>query len=374
MTGCTMAVGRRKGGSIQAIGSAMLLIGLLSACSSVPDAANPVEWYKGATDFVTGRDRQEIANPRAPQGKYADLGTELPREAPKGLVADRNAKYAPPVAREVGATKPLARSQPAEVAQAPAAAVTKQGSSIVIASPHAASPASVGRTQVAQAAAVPPPSPDRRLPTARDLGPAAPPASPVNMVPPARPDIPESVPLPAQGRARKPIEEQYALRLSESAQTGIRPDMVRGGGLAALSEPVHLVPPKSMAGRGRGVAVAQPVELPAATFQIAAVDFAGGGTSLTAEDMKALVEVAKLHKQTGGTIRVVGRSPAPRLVLAGAGVDAMMSSLETSMQRANAVAHELTRRGVPATKVFVGADTSNSVLSDNAGAQIFIDY
>ena len=35
------------------------LTALLSGCSSVPDALNPVEWYKGARDAIVGDEEEK---------------------------------------------------------------------------------------------------------------------------------------------------------------------------------------------------------------------------------------------------------------------------------------------------------------------------
>ncbi|HLO76542.1 MAG TPA: hypothetical protein VK196_08815, partial [Magnetospirillum sp.] len=77
----------------------------------------------------------------------------------------------------------------------------------------------------------------------------------------------------------------------------------------------------------------------------------------------------RLYKQTGGVVRIVGYAPAP--VFGGDAVSQMMGGLDASMKRANAVARELTKRGVPAGKIMVGADTAANL--GDTGAQVFID-
>ena len=43
------------------VGAAVVvLLAAVQACSSIPDAANPVEWYKGTRDWVTGDDASAI--------------------------------------------------------------------------------------------------------------------------------------------------------------------------------------------------------------------------------------------------------------------------------------------------------------------------
>jgi hypothetical protein len=249
-------------------------VALLSACSSVPDAVNPVEWYKGASDLITGRERPEVASPASTGKGYPDVNTvpqrtsDTRKDLPKALVADRsNAKYAEPVPREMAPTKPLAR-------RAPSPADTQVATSAQGVVPPKPAVQSSDLPQVAQAADQPRVSPDRRQPTARgELGPDAPPAG-MNMQPPPRADVPEQVPMPG-GRKMKPIQEQFQKRLAESAQASVYPGMVEMprpvsiGGAVADDAPIHLIPPSSRRGGsfggGKGLAAPPPAPAPAAS-------------------------------------------------------------------------------------------------------------
>lgn len=374
MVGRFDRVCRRKAKGILAV----VTVGMLTACSSVPDAINPVEWYKGASDLVSGRERPEVASPTQPQvEKTADQRKDLT----KGLVADRgNAHYAQPVRREVAPTRPLARRAPAatQVAEAAKPEAKPAGAPAVPPKPAVQAgelppPAPV---QVAQAAEQPRVSPDRRTPTARgELGPSAPPAA-VDMQPPPRADIPETVPMPGK-KGPKRLQQQFEKRLAESAEQVVRPDIVdmpsRTRLAAAEEAPIHLVPPgtgkRSRSGGGKGMAAPQPVADPAASFQVASVDFASGA-KLSAADRTAIADVARLYKQTGGVVRVVGHAPAP--VFGADAVGQLMGGLQASMDRANAVARELSRRGVPAAKIMVAADPAIAAMG-SAGAQVYLD-
>ncbi|MBC7953773.1 MAG: OmpA family protein, partial [Rhodospirillaceae bacterium] len=216
---------------------------------------------------------------------------------------------------------------------------------------------------------------DRRAASVREGGPDAPPSG-MNMAPPAPADIPENVAMPARGKI-KPLQEQFQRRLAESAQQTVRPGMVdmphpilaRGG----EDEPIHLVPPSSrrtVKGGGKGLAAPAPAPEPAASFQMASVDFRSGSADLTAADRASIAEVARVYKQTGGVIRVVGHAPTP--VFGSDAVQQMMGGLDASMKRANAVARELSKRGVPGSKIMVGADPSVAAMGET-GAQVFLD-
>lgn len=335
------------------------LLAFLAACSSVPDAVNPVEWYKGTRDLITGKDEPEVAS-STPAAKNAKpvATAENRKDTPKGLVADSgNAQYAEPIRREVTPTRPLARKAPAAnqpqvaaAAQAPAAAVQS-------------APLAPAQTQTAAAA------------TRADQGPDGPVA--MNMTPPPPADVPETVPMP--GRPKR-LQQHFEQRLAESAQQVVRPGMVDMPQMARSSygddAPIHLVPPgsnnlaKSRSGGGKGLAAPQPAPMPAASFQVASVQFAGGA-KLDRSDLVAIAEVAKLYKQTKGVVRVVGYAPAP-----GFGgydpVSQVMGGLDASQARAEAVARELNRRGVPASKIMVAADPGYS-QSGQEGAQVFLD-
>ena len=348
---------RRNRERVLTVGKVVLAMTMLAGCSSVPDAINPVEWYKGAESLITGDSTAESAS-SSPAGDTQAGSADTRKGLAKGLPADKsNSKYAEPVRREVTPTKALARRTPA-----PAPAAETQVAAVP--PKPAVTAQELPPAQVAQAGT--------RNPHARDDGPAAPPAS-VGMTPPPPADVPETVPV----RGRKPLQEQFQRRLAESAQQTVSPGMVdmpqrRVAGLGE-EEPIHLVPPSSkrpVKGGGKGMAAPAPAPEPAASFQVAALDFHAGSSDLTAADRTAIAEVARLYKQTGGVVRVVGHAPAP--VFGGDAVNQMMDGLEASMKRANAVARELTKRGVPARKIMVGADPG-AAAAHGLGAQVYID-
>lgn len=348
-------------------GRSLLMLSVLSACSSVPDAVNPVEWYKGTRDLVVGKDEPE---PTPAQAKTAKDAKPAPtadnrKDTPKGLVADRgNAQYAEPVRREVTPTRPLARRAPAADQQVASAAAPAAAQSAAPAQAGAVQATPLPETQTAAAA------------NRADQGPNGPVA--MDMTPPPPANIPETVAVP--GRPKR-LQQQFEQRLAESAQQTVQPGMVampESYHRAAYGDeaPIHLVPPgsvkkaKARVGGGKGLAAPQPEPMPAASFQVASLQFAGGA-KLDRADMSAIAEVARLYKQTKGVVRVVGYAPAP--VLGGYDpVAQAMGGLEASQARAEAVARELNRRGVPASKILVAADPGYAT-SGQTGAQVFLD-
>lgn len=315
-------------------------VSMLAGCSSVPDYVNPVSWFSSEDPVV--------AQPVGKSGEPLKQSADARKDLAKGLPADKgNSKYAEPVRREVAPTKQLARrTQPAAT-----------------------------ETQVAQLpeGAVPPkPAVTTQTLAARDEGPNAPPGS-VNMIPPAAADVPETVPV----RGRRPLQDQFQRRLAESASQTYSPGQVAmpasygSGGSYGLreEEPIHLVPPSRRSkGGGKGMAAPAPIPEPSASFQVATLDF-DNGSRLSSTDRAAVAEVARLYRQTGGVVRVVGYAPAP--VFGGDAVSQVMGGLDASMKRADAVARELTKRGVPASKIMIGGEPVTAVTE--AGAKVFID-
>lgn len=369
--GCAQSGKKFFANPIPALSVVIALV--LTGCSSVPDSVNPSAWFES--------DDAVVANSAAASDE-GDAETETaPQAPPQGLLADRsNAKYADTIRREVAPTKPLARRTPApaETQIADTKPVPVQTQTVPAATqPQAApapapAPAQLTPVQPAPAQPAQPLGPDARAPVdrtqpvARDLGPAQPPAS-VNMVPPPPADIPATIADPL--RRPKLVQSQFEKRLSESAQTTVRPnvvDMSNTGGYASRVEeaPIHLIPPSAQ----RKLAAARPApqqDGPAATFQVAALDFQAGSATLTSADRTAIADVARLYRETGGMVRVVGI--APSYVNSGTG-----DLSQASIKRANAVARELARRGVPAAKILVGADPSPG-FGDPVGARIYLD-
>lgn len=396
MSGNSEARFRGTQGGALALGRVVLAAATLTGCSSVPDALNPVEWYKGVETVFTSTPEPQVATPRgAPQTANAEAPAETAKKEPaKGLVADRsNSKYAEPVRREVAPTRQLAKRTPppaeqtqvAKAAEAPTAAQAQAKDTAAAVPPKPAVtaqplPPAAPAPQTAQAAKHPELSLDRRQPTARDVGGGTPPDQ-LAAAPPPRPDIPDVVPLPNQAKgARLPraLDDQYKRRLAESAPAIARPDPFESvpaalpASYAPGEEPIRLIPPGKRKTGGRGK-LSAPVEVPSAasSFQVASVDFQGGGARLTKQDHRAIAQVAKLYRKTGGTVRVLGTAPEPSYRLYASTVQDMMGRFEASMDRANAVARELARRGVPSSKIMVGADPG---AASGSGAQVFLEY
>jgi len=176
MFGESLQTRNRRPWTVRLLGAtAVVLVASLGACSSVPDAMNPVEWYKDTVDFFSGDDEEDTAqaaeagsetaakDPPGADQPYPSLGevpareTARTKDVAEGLVADtQRRRYSDEVvARQGEAVNPLDKPSPL-VAAAPSQAkapdaVPKQGvSAAPMTAPRTAQP------KAAAAAAAPP--------------------------------------------------------------------------------------------------------------------------------------------------------------------------------------------------------------------------
>tara|TARA_R110000787_G_scaffold47699_2_gene115415 strand:+ start:320 stop:880 length:561 start_codon:yes stop_codon:yes gene_type:complete len=85
----------------------------------------------------------------------------------------------------------------------------------------------------------------------------------------------------------------------------------------------------------------------------AIISFEGGSANLSEADRNRLRTVAELFRQRGGAVRVEGHASSRTRDMDP--VRHQMVNFDVSLNRANAVARELIRNGVPAESVFVAA-------------------
>lgn len=111
------------------------------------------------------------------------------------------------------------------------------------------------------------------------------------------------------------------------------------------------------------------------TYLAATVEFRSGSAALSADDRLTLRDVADTIRAQGGSVRVVGHA-TPQ-----AGRDPvkqMMTAFKLSTDRAEAVAKELGRLGVPRRGIRAEAvtDAAEDTVEAGAGpyAEIYIEY
>lgn len=117
------------------------------------------------------------------------------------------------------------------------------------------------------------------------------------------------------------------------------------------------------------------------TRPVALIFFRHGSASLSRGDIQVLREVVKLHKERGGLIRVIGHASMGRARADDARQN--LANFNISLARANAVARELSRLGVPIDQIHVAAagaqqplyyETGPTGEAGNRRVEIYLDY
>lgn len=364
-----------------------LCAGVLAGCSSVPDAVNPVEWYRGARDWVTGAEEpaesKTAPKPSTADGKdFPQLSTVPPRPQPptaaerkqlaNSLAADRaDARYSDEmIRRQTDSTGKMTESPPppptrsaSKVASAPATAPTP-----VPAPPPASTPPPAPAPYAAAPPAVPP------MPAAGTAASAPPPMAPMPAAPPAPGRMSAAVPpMPAAPPAMAPpgpppiAPPPMAPPTAASAMGpggavfGPVPpdiDLARNGGMRqAMPRPAG--GQRSMAARpfspgmaSRAGAVPQPYA-PTKERKLGTVRFGVGSAKLSGTARAAIGRMAKTIKRSHLRVRVVGHASSWTRNMSE--MRHYMANFQVSLDRANAVARELRRRGVAAAAITVEA-------------------
>jgi outer membrane protein OmpA-like peptidoglycan-associated protein len=417
---------------------ALVPMALLWLCGcSVPDAVNPVAWYRD----VTGASKSD--NPDQPNQKNLEQGNNEPYpnladvpDAPesatstidrqkleKSLVADReNAKYSdqqliagqavpgfaappsPPPAAPQAAT-PAATESPPAASNAPAAEAAAASTPAPPAAPAAAptpapTPAPVG--PVAEKPPTPPPAAPATAAasaTVQPLPPTAPPAmtaagpSPVAQSPAAT-KAPAAAPhqtaaLPKRGSEAPPQESSLVSPTVPSLPQGQTPPpppplpniapvaAPPQVATAAAPKPVP-VPAVPKFGSGapssaiKPVAAAQGLRHPKPTlsYEVAEIKFGNGSAAIEAAQSGDVGDIVKLHKEDGGSIRVIGYAERT------SGADAAQREIESfslALQRAQAVANALEQQGIATADITVEAAPARAGKRESARAEIYFE-
>ena len=335
----------------------------LNACSKVPDAINPAEWYRGTTDFFAGEDKaKEKKDGGKESGLVADRG-KAPPGADKpfpnlasvdkqarardtlggGLSADpERPKYAPAISRQGEAASPLQAKPP----PAPA--------------PPPVTPPTV--------AAMPPPA---AVPTTPVI-PA--PVSPPSAAAPAVAAAPK-LELPSMTIEQKEMEGRLTKQLAEiRAQAAKTSDLAGQPPFAGLppgdgEPPTVIVSSEGISTAGFGAADQAPplasvagsgivpdrrsLVAPGGAVKVATILFGDGSSKLKARDKRILSSVYRVYQKNGGSLKVVGHASSRTRNLNP--IRHKMANLNVSMARADQVALELMRLGIRKENIIVAA-------------------
>jgi outer membrane protein OmpA-like peptidoglycan-associated protein len=301
------------------------------ACSSVPDWADPVEWYKDTKDWVVGDDdiqRVERAKPSQPIPGARKSFPEL------SSVPQR------PVGPSAAEQKSMARGLIAdrEAARYSNQNLRRQDSGIS---------GAVG--------SAPPPRIVSSVPTA-----SAPSPQPVASAPFVPPTLTQAPPAPKSTTAAALIAAAQPLAMPSTVNrslpqlapsgrpafgTRVLPSIQTGGVMVQANRFAPRFP------SGTGVIAATPTL--SASNTLATVYFKSGSSRLSSRTRSAVRKAANQFKQRGGRLLVVGHASSRTQNLDP--VSHQMANFKISYDRAQAVARELVRRGVSALAITVKA-------------------
>jgi outer membrane protein OmpA-like peptidoglycan-associated protein len=393
--------------------SVLLSAIFVAGCSSVGDAINPVHWYNGVSDWISGDSSDRTAaSSKAGDDKQAAPPSLMDRtDLPEGLAADlANAKHVDePTRREGNATRPLTSDAGAK----PTTSVVR----IVQPSTPAASGLATGGAMPAASGLVTGgamPTPPQAEPAPVPPPEAAPsPEAPAKVGPSsgASPLQPGRAKVAAAASPAVTIEKSYSARLVVSSASAIAAPVVRGKALATspsyrlaggpgpedeekkpLRSSHAAKPAREHVGAcrcdnaaliSRGHVGVRPLDSyrdghVAASFQVGTVSFGEGTSALPRAEVQRLKDIAQLYRERGGTVRVLGFSASARLDVNPQANQEANRQLAT--RRAQTVARELVRLGVPGQKIYAGSALALGRASlwggapSNDATEIYIDY
>lgn len=402
--------GGHERGSRIGIAAAVAGLMLLAGCSSVPDAINPVEWYRGAASLfddeeapASGRSTEsQSVNSQTGDQTYPNLASVPARPADitspsqrraiqQGLVADRDqARYTDQQPANAIGTGTSSGTSPGSPRTAPSDAPTQTATA---APPSMPAPA-------ASAAAKP-----------AEIAPSAPPPPAARITPRAEPTETRSAGTAMLERRRQEILAQRAAAAADTESTTPPPPAAapQPSAPAARSEPTAEPAPRTTADiyREQFARSASPVAsrsaepAPGATpgpagqdtaapavpgkagisYLAATILFGHGSTVLDPAERDALRKVAADHRKSGGTLRIVGHASSRTTDMRP--LQHQLANFQVSVSRAEAVAQELARLGVPAKAMQVaGVGDSQPIYYEvmpagetgNRRVEIFVDY
>ena len=347
---------------------ALATVALLGGCS-VPDAVNPVAWYRDlsgaskndALDQDQRNDQNLEAGGKQPYPNLGDVPnapdqalSQAKRDAlQKSLVADReNASYSDEKLR-AGVITPgaIAPAPPAPVAIDPAPPAP------VAVAPPASAPAGPAAAPQPKVAAAAEPAPAPAAPDAAAA--SAPPAAPAKAAAPA----------PKQQTAALPQESAIAPPSIAKVPEGETPappppppNLPRSSAAAASQ-----APSTAMASLASGKRRPEP----ASSVAVASITFSAGSDVLSDVERNRVSEIAALQHKEGGEIRVIGHAEASK---GGTVAQQELASLSLALHRAKAVAQALSSEGVASQSIDIEAAPTRVGESGGAIAEIYLEH
>jgi outer membrane protein OmpA-like peptidoglycan-associated protein len=363
----------------------------LAGCSSIPDAVNPVAWYRGTSNTIGGwfEDKpakdgtapSTVAGDPGPSSntEYPNLSTVPARPTPsttpeqretlkQGLIADRaNARYTDAPATQP-APPPAAPRSPAPQSQSqqtpppePTAVVPARATTAFTAPQSAPSPStsSSGSSRLAAGAgdqsALWPNRPAPQTPTVTGVTTGEVGGEHVRRA------MPQSEPAPVPARVAAPSSSEPVPASQLAERTTFDSAGNSGRAPAPRSEPSAAPPSSVPTATSQSVTVnddaldAVPV---AASFSgqpylASTVYFGHSSARLTGTERAELAKVAQTAIASGAAVRVIGHASARTADLDLRAHE--VANFTMSLKRANAVADVLIHAGLPANRIRIDA-------------------
>lgn len=342
---------------------ALLAVIAVSGCSSVPDEINPAEWYKSAT----GEEKTETTPPPGTEGDFPKASRVEQQAAARdnrsgGLTADvEGRKYADAIPRQGADTENSLYND------APPAAPNVE----------------------AEQPAPPPPAPATPVVSAPAPSPAPAPAPMPTPTPAPAPQMaaaPAPAPAPAassqefgvEGMRDRLAQQLAEIRARAADQGSLLPqDLAYGND----SQPTIIVSSAgieqqqasslSVFGPESGSSATLPnnfggaaridndgaLPLPVGSKKIATILFNNGSAALDGNDKRILADVVRLQRESGSKVRVIGHASQRTANMNFA--KHKTTNLQVSARRANQIADELRKLGVPQGSILVAAVGDN---------------
>ena len=382
----TVRLARRRGILVGALVAALATGG----CSSVPDAANPVEWYKGTRDWITGDDKVEAAKqaevkpvPGAdkafpslasvPKRPSQTTAAERQKMADT-LIADRqSARYTDDQFRRQDssvAAGTVSRPAPAPAPQASASGqvASRPGPSPAVPAPPAIpaspmpvipnqpipvipnQPVPVAPNPPVAVQSIPPDGGQPRPPPAVQI-----PAVPSTMPPPPPAIVGENAPPPG---AFPPRPLGIPTRPPDINPSGGSPGFApppppaqRGGVFVEADRFAPRFPNEVSLPRQPAFETGQSLE--PNTSPVATIMFEDGSARIGGRDRRIIRRVYNEYRQRGGRIHIIGHASSRTRNLDQA--SHQLANFSISYARARSVAQVLERLGVSAEAITVSA-------------------
>jgi len=362
---------------------------MLNACSQVPDAVNPVEWYRGTVDLFAGdgddaNKQSADNNGKKNSGLVADRGTAPPgsdktfpnlssvdKQARARVVASDNTsgglsadserpKYAPALQRQGAASSNLqAQPRPAPVAP-PAVSATQPAPVAMPKAPVTSTPMAQGQlTRPMPSMPVPQPAPQMAKPG-------------------ASPQLAPAVMTTSQMETEKRLARQLAEIRARAAELGDLPiaspgaptaqadhgtlvissdGVVSDGLMAADQAPQTQTAAQTPALPSGQAGTSQMIDSPAVyagnAVRVATILFENGSSLLKSRDKRILNAVVRLQRKNGGQVQIVGHASSRTRNLSP--IAHKMTNFAVSAKRADKVAGELMRLGVNKKDILIAA-------------------